>query len=980
MASIQSTIQLVDRITSPVNNMISALNNLCGAYEDVDNEMQSGFDRSRIDSARAAIAQAAQQVDALGRSLHGIEMPDVPFEWQSFDGLEVFTNTGAERFQQEITSVNAMLDRLGAEQDGISRRANEMEILDPRAQYDIELVENRLHSLQQMIEQAADNAVSIGVDGADNANMERLRAQLTQTLSLQEQLNSAMQSGDLSGINNAYLQMSQNISNLERSVRDSFSQPIEVPIVWNSGDNVEVFSGADRYAQEIADVTARMQRLSDAQNQITQNAANSNVFSPAAVSDMTAINQRISAIQARITQINSNRANALNPNAAAEAENLRRQLASMLQTQEQLNSAVDNMDVEAANRAYLQLSSSVNNTERYIRDNVDEQERFNHSIRNGASSADELMNKIGGFVGAFASVATVKKAMDLSDELVSTTARIDLMNQAFNKTNNTVIETDSLVSAVYQSAQDARGSFSDMAAVVAKFGNNARDAFSSQQEVIDFATLVQKQMTIAGASTTEASNAMLQLSQALGSGTLRGDELNSIFEQAPNLIQSIAEYLHQPIGSIRDMASEGEITADIVKNAIFEASDNINAQFEEMPMTWGQVWTSMQNTALMKFQPILNKISEIAQMEEVQQGITAAMDMLAVLAEFTVEVLGAIASAAAFVSDNWDVLAPIFLAAATALGVYSVALAVHKAAVNAAALAQQGFNIAVAAKSALGAAAGVLVFVGAIGLYTKGVNDAYGTTFSFAGMLGGALMTVLATLGNLVIGIANRFIMAFDFIWNAVAAFINFFANVWENPIGAVWNLWKDLFTNVTDILLNITELIDTLFKTNFSDKLEGFRNDMISRVESTYGEEMKKANVTVMDKRNDRLEYINLDEAFEVGYYLGEELTNKSTAPATAANAQQDILDSIYQSVEGVLETTSDIKDGIELTGEDLKYLRDVAERDVVNRFTTSEINVNLGGVTNNVNSEMDLDGVVDYLATNLQEAIETTAEGVHI
>ena len=176
---------------------------------------------------------------------------------------------------------------------------------------------------------------------------------------------------------------------------------------------------------------------------------------------------------------------------------------------------------------------------------------------------NELTNTIKNAVLAFVSIQSVGKALNISDELVQTTSRLNMMNDGLQSTQE-------LVNMVYAAAQDARGSFSEMADVVARFGNNAGDAFGSSEEVVAFADLIQKQMTIAGASTQEASNAMLQLSQALGSGVLRGDELNSIFEQAPNLIQSIADYLDVPIGKIREMAADGELSADVVKAAILQ--------------------------------------------------------------------------------------------------------------------------------------------------------------------------------------------------------------------------------------------------------------------------------------------------------------------------------------------------------------------------------------------------------------------------
>lgn len=246
---------------------------------------------------------------------------------------------------------------------------------------------------------------------------------------------------------------------------------------------------------------------------------------------------------------------------------------------------------------------------------MNEQGAFNDAINEGTENANGLMGAIKGAVAAYLTVNTVKSALNASDELMQTTSRLNMMNDG-------VQTTQDLVNMVYVAAQDARGSFGDMADVVAWFGNNAKDAFSSSAEVVQFAGLVQKQMTIAGASTAEASNAMLQLSQALGSGVLRGDELNSIFEQAPNLIQNIADYLDAPIGKIREMAADGELSAGIVKNAIFAATDEINENFNSMPMTWGQIWTSMQNTATMAFQPVLQRINDIANSEQFRVFMT----------------------------------------------------------------------------------------------------------------------------------------------------------------------------------------------------------------------------------------------------------------------------------------------------------------------------------------------------------------------
>ena len=441
-------------------------------------------------------------------------------------------------------------------------------------------------------------------------------------------------------------------------------EPVEIPVTWNT-DGVDVFTGTgvERFQQEVQSANDMLNTLNTTQARISQTAQGMDILPDVAVQDMNTMQQRLSAIQQRIQQIENNPVNVGADNANAELEQLRMQLNQAIQEQNSLNQAMQNMDVSAANDAYLRLSQTVGNTERYIRDNVDEQGRFNQEISAGTQQANELTNTIKRAVAAYVSIQTVGKALNISDELVQTTSRLNMMNDG-------VQTTAELVNMVYAAAQDARGSFSQMADVVARFGNNAKDAFSSSEEVVAFADLIQKQMTIAGASTQEAANAELQLSQALGSGVLRGDELNSIFEQAPNLIQNIADYLDVPIGKIREMAADGELSADVVKAAIFSAADDINSKFNEMPMTWGQIWQSMQNTALIAFQPVLQRLNDLANSEAFQTFIQGAIEAMATLANILLNVFEVAASVGAFIGDNWSIIAPIIYGVIAALGAY----------------------------------------------------------------------------------------------------------------------------------------------------------------------------------------------------------------------------------------------------------------------------------------------------------------------
>lgn len=212
--------------------------------------------------------------------------------------------------------------------------------------------------------------------------------------------------------------------------------------------------------------------------------------------------------------------------------------------------------------------------------------------------------------------------------------------------NDGLQTTDELQSMIMKSANRSRAAYQTTADAVSKMGIMAKDAFSNNDELIKFTELINKQFTIAGTSAAGIDAAMLQLTQAMSSGVLRGEELNSVFEQAPTIIQTIADYLDVPIGKIRDMAADGQITSTIVKNAMLASADEINAKFEAMPMTFAQVWTIAKNIALEAFTPVIQ----------------------------------AIGSGAQWIYDNWSTIAPIFWGLASAALAYAVALGIQTAA------------------------------------------------------------------------------------------------------------------------------------------------------------------------------------------------------------------------------------------------------------------------------------------------------------
>ena len=787
------------------------------------------------------------------------------------------------------------------------------------------------------------------------------------------------------------------------------TEPVQVPVEWVTND-LDVFSnsGMDRFQQEVNATNQMLTTLSDRQNEIAQNAAGTDIFSDSAMQDINSMGQRIQAVQQRIQQIENNPVNFGTDTANAELEHLRSQLNQALQAQEDLNQAVQNMDVSAANAAYNQLSSTVANTERYIRDNADAQGNLNEQIQAGVQQSNEMVNTVKRLAAAYLSIQTLSSVIGVSDELVSTTARLDQMNDGLQT-------TDELLKMVYISAQDARGSFGDMATVVAKFGNNAKDAFSSSQEVVAFANLIQKQMTIAGASTQEASNAMLQLSQALGSGVLRGDELNSIFEQAPNLIQSIADYLHVPIGKIREMAQDGQLTADIVKAAIFASADDINAKFEQMPMTWGQVWTSFQNSALMAFQPVLNKINELANNDQFQAFVESAIGLIAELAVYVLEFFNTLASIGGFISENWSIIAPIVYGVIAALTAYAVISGVvaavngimaTSAAVHAAAeamqagatftatAAQYGLNAALMACPLTWIILLIIALIAVIFAVCSAIAKMTGVANSGFGVICGGVNVVIQFFKNLGLTVAN---IALG-IGNAIAALGSNMMTAFHNAICSIQAWFYNLLSTGLTVIEGICAALNKLPFVEFDySGITSAADDYAAKAAEAEGS--KQDYTSIGDAFNDGMSTFDTfqdgwaSDAFDAGASWGDGVADSVSNMFSGGGAgdidltggiDPSFLDSsnfAQNAGNGIADTadnTGKIADSVDISSENLKYLRDIAETEAINRFTTAEIQVTMNN-NNNVSSDTDIDGMVDSLSAGVLEAMEQAAEGVH-
>ena len=735
-----------------------------------------------------------------------------------------------------------------------------------------------------------------------------------------------------------------------------------------------------------------------------------------------------------------------------------------------------------------------NNTGNGIKDNFDE----------ASDSGDRLLSKIKSIGAAYLSLQGVKGMLNMSDELAQTTARIDLMNQSFQKVGKSAMSTKQTMDMIYQAAQDSRGSFSDMASVVARFGTNATSAFKDTKELMIFADTIQKQMTLGGASAQEASNAMIQLSQGLSSGTLHGQDLNSVFEQAPNLVQSIADYMNVPIGKIKDMASDGKLTADIVKNAIIASADDVNKKFSELPMTWSELWNTMQNTALIALQPVLNQLSSLASNKGLQTLVNVGIDAIGILANTLGTVLNVVGDVVSAISTGWSVIEPIAVTAAAAIGVLTAATVaykvaqvasnvvtgistalenVHMAAIwlqsdatFAATASQWGFNAALLACPVTWIIGGIMLAIGALYTVVAVINKVTGSTISATGIIGGAIYTIAAVIYNIGAAIYNFVVVTViqnivnaiawavanaktiisnvgAFIYNTAATVAEFVVNTFNT---AVYNV-KVAFASIATAALSsfrpiasgaatvastiansfiagankaiqgVNWIIDAVnkipgvnlsraseigemnldFTSGIDDKLSSLSNITSASAPSkvSFGRESYQSysdTAKVMDLNS--ANYKSLSDAYSKGYKSGKDLASqisnffKSTTGKTPSKSDLADLAKKYgsaaknaaktgkkskksgkdKSAKKTAKNTDDIKKALNLSNENLKYIRDIASQTIVNRYTNANIKVSMTN-NNNLSSDADIDGITKKLTGRIQTELSKAAKGAY-
>ncbi|EQF25187.1 tape measure domain protein [Clostridioides difficile CD160] len=772
---------------------------------------------------------------------------------------------------------------------------------------------------------------------------------------------------------------------------------------------------------------------------------------------------------------------------------------SLERLQGRLNNPLNTGGIQTSQQSLNNIESILTRIEQKIGKNTNEQENFNNSIKRGSEASSVLVSRLKNIAGMYIGIKGIESITKAADTIASTKARLNLMNDGLQT-------TEQLNKMIYLSAQSARASYADTAAQVSKLGILAGEAFGSSAEVVKFAELMNKSFVIGGTSASEASAAMYQLTQAMAAGKLQGDEFRSIMENAPLLATKIAESMGKGKEALKDLSRTGAITADVVRNALFKASNEIEKKFASMPITFSQALTMMKNDAYMIFGQTLGKISGALQsvrfseivvsMRNVMIAISSSIyDTLNIIknilnseffssfiqgvtlgAVLIIKGLGGITNAALNVANvfaqNWSMVAPVIYGVIAAIAIYKgvllastiattvasfvnslYAVAAYKACAALAAqefaifgkisaqtmealvtaqatAAQWGFNAALLSCPIFWIIAGIIAFVVVVFVAVAAVNKFAGTSLTVLGVIVGAVFAAVATIQNIMIGLLNGCIFVNEAIangWNqcvflmkqAIAKGVIFIIEKMVSLNDSVNNagnaLGKAFIDGANIAIRGVNKLIDLI------NKIPGIN---IGKVGEATFTPVKADNSYIQQQINslnkwvgnapekvvlERMGYKDIEGQFKKGNALGTKWQNaitdkfkdtfdinKMLEDAKKKLGLDDLWDKKYglgdgigsaglnsplnDAAKGAKDTagnTAKMAKTMDKSQEDLKYLRDIAEQETINRFTGVNIKIDMNN-TNNINSDTDIDGIVNVLTEKLNDAMIVSAEGI--
>ena len=602
--------------------------------------------------------------------------------------------------------------------------------------------------------------------------------------------------------------------------------------------------------------------------------------------------------------------------------------------------AIDTKAIQTARSELAKAQVSFNNIEKEINENKIAQEKFNNSVRGGESAANSLWDKIKSIGAAYLGFQSVKSLVSAGDAYTSNVARIDMMNDGLQTTAE-------LQKKIYEASQRSLTNYNDMTDVVAKLGITAGHAFNSTDEIVAFSELLNKQFALAGTGGQEKSAAMYQLTQAMASGKLQGDEFRSILENAPMLAQTIAKHMGMTLGQLREVSSEGKITADVIKNALFSVADETNAKFANMPMTWADLWTQMTNKVNRGLEPLYIKLRDMWNNPKVQQFLDSLVNGFLMVSAAGIHLFEILSNGFALIHNNWDYIEAILIGVATAYLPTIIGLLWAKVtALWSAAAAWIAMNWPILL---------VIAAIAAVIIIAKKMGVTFGDV---CGYIVGALEVVGAAIHN--VG-----------VW---------FNNLWVDARIGFYSFINDVLSKLASLAAKIQPLAE-LFDIDLSGMINSAQSTISGKITELEG---KKQNYTSLSSAWDNGKAKGSGWADNMGNALSgvidklgfnvDSPTNNLGALGKVASVSNPTLDKIANNTGKIAGNTSELA----ASKEDLSYMRDLAEQEAINRYTMTDLKIEMNN-NNNINSDMDLDTVVGYLQEKVYEGVLATAEVLH-
>lgn len=625
--------------------------------------------------------------------------------------------------------------------------------------------------------------------------------------------------------------------------------------------------------------------------------------------------------------------------------------------------------IEEAKLGLLQMKPPIEDLE-------DGQREYNNEIKDGIGLADGLLGKVKAMVITYGGMRGVSKVFDMSDTLAQSNARLNLVKDA-------TLSIADAQDMVYKSAMRARQPYEQQLDMVSKLQLQAKDAFNSTAETVAFVEQLGKRFKISGTDDQGIESVMFNLTQAMGTGVLRGQDLNAVLANAPSIVQDTAKYMGYTTDKVKELAEDGKLSAQVVKNAMLATANETNEAFAQIPMTFGDIVTMASNAVTRKMEPALVKLNKVFNTDEFQRSIDFVTDLIGYATAGFADLVSVGAHGFSFLADNIGLIVPPLLTVIGLLGVYKGALLISAAAEGvksfalkvtelglwSATKAQLGLNAAMYANPVFWVVAGFVALIGTVGLAINMVNKWKGTSVSAIGVVTGMVGVAGASIANIAIGLYNSLQGVGTAIINGVISIAEFIANIFVRPIESIKKLFWDMAIFVYEVLEGIAKGIDAIFGFNLADKVNGWKQSTIELSKKAVSE-----NYITFDRwEAHTIKPFDYNEVWNKSYNWGKEKQD-SFKGWTDNLFNPSLYDDMVSAIDSS-ELAEDVKDGnkkqLEISNAQLEFIRSIAEARSLENLSVGKIEVNLDNKYGDIHNNADMDGFWDGTIEEIEDAI---------